>query len=311
MSSFNSREFRQALGSFGTGVTIVTARDAEGNPIGMTASSFNSVSMEPPLILWSVTKTARSSEGFRDAAYFAVHVLAAEQQELSNSFARAGEDKFASANWSADTNGVPVIEGVAARFDCRAWQVYEGGDHWIIVGEVLGIAASNRQGLVFANGTYALSTPIPASGKKTAKPSSEVSPVDSMLIYNLSRAYRQLVGEFHAEVLEGGLSISAWRILSSLHGGVRRDTGDLSARTFLDSDVLLDQLDALQEQGLVNIQDEGDYLTVAATEKGHQSVQHLFALSAQRDIEVLGEGGDEDLKTLIALLNRVIQNTSH
>ena len=132
-SKFTARDMRYALSKFATGVTIVTACDDHGNHVGMTASSFNSVSMEPPLILWSVTKTALSSDIFRNAEYFAVHVLSADQKELSNKFARTGEDKFSEVNYTIDQNNVPLLTDALVRFDCTTWAVYEGGDHWIVI----------------------------------------------------------------------------------------------------------------------------------------------------------------------------------
>ena len=157
------RDFRRALGQFPTGVTIVTTLDAAGSPIGVTASSFNSVSLDPPLVLWSVDKAAFSAETFRTARHFAVNVLAEDQVALSNRFASRGEDKFKDVAWTAGLGGCPVFDGVAARFECRTWAAYEGGDHWILVGEVLSYAYETAQApLVFAKGGYAVSTRHPA-----------------------------------------------------------------------------------------------------------------------------------------------------
>ena len=310
MKNFNDREFRQALGSFGTGVTIVTTRDSRGDPVGMTASSFNSVSIEPPLVLWSVTKTAGSAEAFRNAEYFAVHVLAAEQMDLSNQFSRAGEDKFAGIKWHIDHNKTPVIDDVSTRFDCRTWEIYEGGDHWIIVGEVCHLHTSNRPGLLFAGGSYAMSTPIKPKDPSVLESASENSPIDSMLVYNLARAYRQLTREFHQEVLASGLRIPAWRILASLHGGVSRRVPDLSARTFLDREALEDELVSMQEQGLVSLHLEDEELITTATKEGHKCVEHLFDMARNRDTEVLGDNNNDELMTLIKLLRKVIDNTT-
>ena len=125
-AQFSSKDFRAALSSFATGVTIITARDLKDEPIGMTASSFNSVSMEPPLVLWSIAKSALSAPSFTNAEFFAVHVLASDQTEISNKFAIKGEDKFSNINWSQDSNGVPIIDGVSSRFDCKTYAIHEG-----------------------------------------------------------------------------------------------------------------------------------------------------------------------------------------
>lgn len=158
--TFDAREFRDALSSFATGVTIVTARDQDQQAVGMTCSSFNSVSIDPPLVLWSVTKTARSAPTFISAQYFAVHVLAFDQTDISNRFARSGEDKFGATAHHLDVNNVPIIHDTASRFDCEQYAVHDGGDHWIVLGRVLGLAHADKEGLVFARGSYAKLAPI-------------------------------------------------------------------------------------------------------------------------------------------------------
>lgn len=147
--------FRAALGRFATGVTIVTATDAEGRPIGVTANSFNSVSLDPPLVLWSLAKSSMSRTAFESAREFAIHVLAATQEELSCRFARRGEDKFASVEWETSSGGAPLLKDFAARFRCRTAHRYEGGDHIIFVGEVLDFEHRDLPPLLFHSGVYA------------------------------------------------------------------------------------------------------------------------------------------------------------
>src|SRR3569623_404748 len=137
MSAFDPMEFRKALGSFATGVTIITTRGADGSPIGLTVNSFNSVSLNPPLVLWSLAATSLSLTIFRAASHWAVHVLASDQESLSGRFARRGEDKFSGRTIEEGAGGVPLLTGCAARFECRTAFQYEGGDHVIFVGEVL------------------------------------------------------------------------------------------------------------------------------------------------------------------------------
>ncbi|KAB7615942.1 flavin reductase family protein [Amylibacter sp. SFDW26] len=161
MQNFTDQDMRNALSKFATGVTIVTACDADGQKVGMTASSFNSVSMDPPLILWSVRKNALSAEVFKTTKNFSVHILSADQKELSNQFARSGHDKFANVDYTVDQNNVPQITNSLVRFNCITWAVYEGGDHWIIVGHVKGLTTADGDGLVFCNGFYTTTAVIP------------------------------------------------------------------------------------------------------------------------------------------------------
>ncbi|WP_017671505.1 enoyl-CoA hydratase-related protein [Blastomonas sp. AAP53] len=153
MAHFDPRTYRNALGQFATGVTIVTTRDAEGRAVGVTANSFNSVSLDPPLVLWSLARSARSMAAFEQAGQFAVHILASDQDELSNRFASRAEDKFAGLDFG-DT-GPPRIPGCSARLVCNTRHLYEGGDHVIMVGEVIDYESEGRPPLLFHGGTYA------------------------------------------------------------------------------------------------------------------------------------------------------------
>jgi flavin reductase (DIM6/NTAB) family NADH-FMN oxidoreductase RutF len=134
--SFSAREFRTALGMFATGVTIVTARTPEGKVIGLTASSFNSVSLDPPLVLWSLSQAAASLPAFRAGSHYAINVLAAEQRLLAERFALKGTDRFAGVDFIEGTGGAPLLADAAATFECFNRSRYEEGDHVIFVGEV-------------------------------------------------------------------------------------------------------------------------------------------------------------------------------
>lgn len=151
---FDAHAFRDALGTFVTGVTIVTARDEQGQPFGLTANSFNSVSLDPPMVLWSLSLQSRTLPVFRDAENWAVHVLAADQQDMSDRFAQSGEDKFAGLTALDGPEGAPLIEGCAARFGCRARFEYEGGDHAIFLGEVVDFDRREAEPLIYHGGRY-------------------------------------------------------------------------------------------------------------------------------------------------------------
>ena len=134
--SFSSQEFRAALGSFATGVTVVTALDPDGQPVGLTASSFNSVSLSPPLVLWSLSKRAGSMPAFTQGSHYAINILAAGQRLLAERFASKDVDRFAGVAFRQGAGGAPVLEGSAAVFECYNRSQYEEGDHIIFVGEV-------------------------------------------------------------------------------------------------------------------------------------------------------------------------------
>ncbi len=162
--SKQQRAFRKALGSFATGVTIVTTMDTSskggatenaGDPIGLTASSFNSVSLDPPLILWSLAKSSLSYQAFTQSGHFAVHVLAEDQSELSSRFARSQTDKWDGLDWHAGTLGSPLLSEFLALFECRAHAQYDGGDHVILLGEVVNFEMRDAAPLLFHSGAYA------------------------------------------------------------------------------------------------------------------------------------------------------------
>ncbi len=153
---FDPTDFRRALGKFPTGVTIVTTKNTKGEKIGVTASSFNSVSLDPPLVLWSLKKQARSIDSFGEGKHFAVHVLGEHQQELSNHFARQGADKFADLALDQGVAEVPLLTDYSVRFQCVCQHQYDGGDHVILVGRVLQYEMSEcNQPLLFHSGSYA------------------------------------------------------------------------------------------------------------------------------------------------------------
>ena len=146
------REFRGALGAFATGVTVVTTLSPAG-PLGMTVNSFASVSLDPPLVLWSPARRSGRFEAFEAAAHFAIHVLATDQQALAQRFAGDGLD-FAGLDWAGGDGGTPLLPGCAARFECAHSAGHDGGDHLIVVGEVLRFEAWDRPPLVFHGGLY-------------------------------------------------------------------------------------------------------------------------------------------------------------
>jgi flavin reductase (DIM6/NTAB) family NADH-FMN oxidoreductase RutF len=133
---FSTREFRASLGMFATGVTIVTARTAGGDLVGLTASSFNSVSLAPPLVLWSLAQTAGAMGAFSNGLHYAINVLAADQQQLAEQFAKTGVDRWAGVSFSDGVSGAPLLAGAAASFECFNRSQYAEGDHVIFVGEV-------------------------------------------------------------------------------------------------------------------------------------------------------------------------------
>jgi len=154
MKSIDAIELRNAFGQFMTGVTVVTSTDEQGEPVGFTANSFSSVSLDPPLLLVCLANSSSNFDAFTQAKGFAVNILAEEQTEVSNTFARPVDDRFAAVQWQNGPIGSPVLEGVCAWFDCNMEQVIEAGDHVILIGRVGAFENHERGGLGYASGGY-------------------------------------------------------------------------------------------------------------------------------------------------------------
>lgn len=155
------RDLRQALGQFATGVTVITARAADGRPAGVTANSFASLSLEPPLLLWCLAREAASLPAFQECAYFGVNVLSSSQHHLSRLFATSGADKFAAVEVREGPLGVPVLDGVLVHFICRNVRQIQAGDHVIVIGEIERYERFEGEPLVFHSGSYRVTTRHP------------------------------------------------------------------------------------------------------------------------------------------------------
>lgn len=153
--TIDPRALRHAFGSFATGVTVVTMLDGDGKPTGVTVNSFSSLSLEPPLCLFSLGKEQVSCKWINPDCRFIINVLAADQEAIAWQFAKPAEDKFAGIAHGMGECGVPYIVGAIARFECRHWATHEGGDHDIIVGEITAFAEMSGDAMLFHKGQFA------------------------------------------------------------------------------------------------------------------------------------------------------------
>jgi flavin reductase (DIM6/NTAB) family NADH-FMN oxidoreductase RutF len=153
--AIDARAFRDALGCFATGVTVITTAGARGEPIGITANSFSSVSLDPPLILFSLGRYAYSLKSFLSTHHFAVNILHEGQEEISKRFAEASADKWAGIKYEIWDCGCPILSDALASFECHIRHTYHGGDHVILVGEVIRMRANcEERPLLFLRGRY-------------------------------------------------------------------------------------------------------------------------------------------------------------
>ena len=154
MNTIDPIQLRNAFGTFITGVTVVTCRDASGKAVGMTANSFSSVSLDPPMCLWSIAKTATNFDAFSTSNHFAIHILHSGQEQVSRHFAAKNVDKFADVAHVTGVTDAPLLDDYSARFECEVEHRYAGGDHIILVGRILAFDNLDKEPLVFFKGQY-------------------------------------------------------------------------------------------------------------------------------------------------------------
>lgn len=301
--SFDPKDFRRALGKFPTGVTVITTRDAEGNPIGMTASSFNTLSIEPALVLWSIDKGAWSLEAFTRGKSFAINVLRNDQIEISNRFARRGEDKFADIHTRDDQHGSPLLHGTAAWFGCKTWNVYEGGDHFIIVGEVTDYSyEENVNSLVFHNGRYAVPETHPAVQAPT-RPLEARGFLGDYLLFQLRQTLNAYASDFYPRLSHFGVTAEEWRVLTLLADGKSMEQEQICRYVSQPLKELMFTGEWLQDKGLASAVGSKIQLTV----KGQNLAEQLLDMAIEHEQRILSVLNDTE-QAMLKLMLKKIQN---
>ena len=306
---FDTIAFRNALGSFTTGVTIITATAPDGTPVGLTANSFNSVSLDPPMVLWSLAKTSLSVDAFNEAKHWNVHVLSQDQQDLSNTFASRGENKFKDITLDEGLSNAPLIPDCSARFQCRNMVTHDGGDHLIYIGEVLAFDQQNFPPLVFQQGQYAMTARKPwEEVTLSSEPSSpQCSYNEDLLGYLLGRSHFQMLFRmrkvFDEQAHEDShfFALSVLNIQDHLSLDEINDYIEYTGHSLTDKDI-----EFLLSQNLIQkLDDESYQLTSCGRET---SLRHIAQAKAIEEglIDSLGVG---DVMTLKLLLKRLITKT--
>lgn len=310
ISAIDVRQFRSALGNFATGVTVVTACDGSGGYVGVTASSFNSVSLTPPLILWSLDKRARSRPVFEFEPHFIVHVLSTDQLALADRFARSSASKFHDLDFKPGIGGAPLLAGCAATFQCRKTLVYEGGDHLILIGEVLEFTESGDAALLFYRGQYSVSEPHPNfQRQKNAHEPSGFS--GDHVNYLLSRAGEVLQGNFNSLLSRENLRHPEWRVLAALGNQEQSvSAGELSIIESVASaelDIILAQL---CKHGWVVISRAADGTNLyQLTSDGCSKLMLVQAAASAQEADVLGCFNSSEARQLKDMLKRLVAAT--
>ncbi len=309
----HARRFRGALGAFATGVTIVTTRDTDGHDIGITANSFNSVSLDPPMVLWSLAKSARSLPAFLAASHFAVHVLAADQEDLSLRFATRGSEKFSGLDLERGPAQVPLLRGCSARFQCRTAFRHEGGDHVIFVGAVEAFDHSERTPLVFHGGRYALAVlkePVSLHAPAdSAEPASSFS--QDFLIYLLRRAQFQLFLSLRRDLEQHGITEAQWFVLSILGVSDDRSVAELDRLLWYTGHrVTYELLASLTAAGFADLHGSYDpHARVTLTDNGRRAVIELVAAAKAAEDHAERNLGTAEVRILKRALRAIVRET--
>jgi 3-hydroxy-9,10-secoandrosta-1,3,5(10)-triene-9,17-dione monooxygenase reductase component len=299
-----TRQFRAALGTFTTGVTIVTTCDSTPHDIGLTANSFNSVSLDPPMVLWSLAKSSLSLAAFLQAQYFAVHVLSDRQQALSERFARRGVDKFSGLQLERGFGGIPLLEGCAARFECRTAFRHEGGDHEIFVGEVLRFNHFGRPPLVFHSGRYASVVSQPRNDATADEEAQEGTFTRDFLGYLLGATYHLLLAPIRQELDRRRLLVSEYYLLSILGvDGDRTRDETLRLMAFAGYDLTGELMLQVQQRGLVQMHDE----LLRLTDVGRRNMIELLAVAKGAEADAESELNYSETRQLKQLLRRLLR----
>lgn len=303
-ASFDARDFRQSLSMFATGVTIVTARAADETPVGITVNSFNSVSLDPPMVLWSIAKTAKSRPVFSDSGFWNVHILAANQEALSNRFARAGEDKFRDLPCETGVTNAPLIPGCSARFQCRTAFQYDGGDHIIFVGEVLAYDRSALAPLLYVTGGYALALPR-ASDVATGTSNLPDAPYsENLLGYLLGRAHYQFMAGFRPQLDALALDEADFFTLSLLSVREPMQCEEVTTHTaYTGVPIGRSTLDGLcARQMLQHTEAEGYRLS----QQGREAIWKVLAAAKAVEADLVDRLGEPEAAALRNLLKKSI-----
>lgn len=313
-TSLDPKEFRQALGTFTTGVTIITACDQSGHPVGVTANSFNSVSLDPPLVLWSLARKSQSLAAFENAGHWAVHILAHDQNELSGRFARSvsGLEKFDGVNYEKGLGNAPLLAGCTTRLQCRTANIYDGGDHIILVGEVLKFDKCNTPPLVFQSGNYAIAT----STTQTIQPPPNEDPRNvsesSPLGYLLASAYLHFYAKVREQASRLELNDVEYLILSALgtrEGRTYQELITLAAYSGLN--LWPESINDLAARSLLRIDEDADEADdnahIYLTTEGRSVVERMFAESQLVEDNMMQQLGVPETIALRTLLSRFVR----
>lgn len=303
------RQFRSALGSFATGITIVTTRTSSGEDVGLTVNSFNSVSLEPPMVLWSLAKKSRSRQAFLDSGYFAVHILSVGQSELATRFA-SPTDRFKNLVLDRNEQNLPLLQGCAARFHCKTISCYEGGDHDIFIGEVIAFENFERSALVLQAGRYAVALEKPEY-QASEEEAQNIGVERNSITYLLVQAYHRLQFGIRSELARYNLSEAEHYILATV-ALISPCTADQIGDRMAISGYRVTQEDVqrLMNRNLLSVTGkQGSDCSVQLTKAGREIVLHIAVMTKVIEEDAVTDLQYTEIDILKELLRKIVHRT--
>lgn len=303
MTKIDPRELRNCFGKFATGITVITAVGPDGQKIGLTVNSFSSLSIDPPMILWSLDNRSHNLEALKNASHFAVNVLASDQMDLSNNFASRADDKFADIECVDGKCGIPLLKDTVAHLECKNVNQYPGGDHTIFIGEVEHFEMSNKKPLLYANGNYGLAARHPSN----QFPEPEKTSYDGdFVMLMLLRSYREIAAPFHRELMDQGIPVAHARVIAS----VSRNSGIIPSEIAKDTDVDMAtvsmSLKMLCDNGHLSVDDDKGY---HLTDAGEEYLVSIRSRAKRFEDEVLDGFSNEEIEMLKNTLQKFISRS--
>ena len=293
---------RNCFGKFATGITVITALAPDGTKIGLTVNSFSSLSLEPPMVLWSLDKKSKSIGAFITAPHFAVNVLASDQMDISNNFARTSENKFNNIELLESKCNLPLLSGTVADLECKNISTYEGGDHLIFIGEVEHFNTSNKKPLLYTNGQYTVAARHPAV-KMSVPEGKDVSSKDDFIVPLLLRSYWEISDPFYRELQDEGMPIAHARIIVHLSHSPNLTKADLSKAIRVDIAAVTKSVAWLCNNGYLNKLNNDQF---ALSQAGNEHLKDVQRRAQRLEKEVLDGYSNEDVDMLKSMLKKII-----
>ncbi|MER2535882.1 MAG: flavin reductase [Rhizobiaceae bacterium] len=300
------KAFRRALGNYPTGVTVITAPGTDA-PVGVTANSFASVSLDPPLVLWSIAHTSRSHSAFVASDRFAINILADDQVKVSQAFSSSSKDKFGAVAWRRGKTGSPLIDDALAYFDCLCETRHEGGDHTIMIGRVVEFGHYEGNPLAFAQGRYGIAVDHPETGVTAqARKADDAGLAEFPLLSLIAKAHYKVDADLEGQRTAAGNTQVGSKVLAGLYNSSPLTADELARQMYLDRRQVDDSLNEFVANGDVAPCDGNRF---ALTASGKARRRRMIDYLAKYQEEQLADIQPADLAAARRVLESFLSNS--